>query len=351
MMLRSLLALMLLMCGASGIGSAQPGAPQTAMLRAARAFLQTLAPAQKAQAMFPFNSEERFRWFYTPVPRQGISLKEMTATQRQAALNLLRAGLSEKGYGKAQAIRKLEDVLRELEQGRAARDPELYFFTFFGEPSESGAWGWRYEGHHCSQNWTMVNGRSISGLAGSPQFFGANPAEVRSGPMKGTRALPAEEDLGRSLVKSLNPAQRAEAVLSAAAPAEILTGNQRQASIQEDKGIAYAKLSKEQQGTLLALIEEYLSAQPPAQARARLEKIRQAGLGNIRFAWMGGFADGEGHYYRVQGSTFLIEFDNTQNGANHIHCVWRDFHGDWGADLLAEHYRSSPHHQHTAGGH
>lgn len=348
MMLRLLLALMLLMSAASAMDSAQPGAPQSAMLDAARAFLKTLAPAQKAQAMFPFNSEERFRWFYTPVPRKGISLKEMTAPQKQAALNLLRSGLSEKGYGKAETIRKLEDVLRELQHGRGTvRDPELYFFTFFGEPSESGAWGWRYEGHHCSQNWTMVNGKSISGLAGSPQFFGANPAEVRSGPMKGTRALPAEEDLGRSLVKSLTPAQRAEAVLSSAAPDEILTNNQRQAAIQENKGIAYAKLSKEQQGTLLALIEEYLSAQPQALARARLEKVRKAGLDNIRFAWMGGFAEGEGHYYRVQGSTFLIEFDNTQNGANHIHCVWREFNGDWGADLLAQHYRNSPHHQHT----
>jgi len=350
-MLRSLLWL-LLMCGASVVAPAQAGAPQPAMLRAARAFLETLHPAQKSQAMFPFNSEERFRWFYTPVSRQGISLKEMTGPQKQAALNLLRAGLSEKGYGKAETIRRLEDVLRELEHGRGpARDPELYFFTFFGEPGASGAWGWRYEGHHCSQNWTIVNGKSISGLAGSPQFFGANPAEVRSGPMKGTRALAAEEDLGRSLVKSLTPAQRAEAVLSAAAPDEILTSNQRQAAIQEDRGIAYAKLSKDQQGTLLALIEEYLSAQPPAQARARLEKIRKAGLDNIRFAWMGGFAEGEGHYYRVQGSTFLIEFDNTQNHANHIHCVWRNFKGDWGADLLTEHYRNSPHHQNTAAGH
>src|SRR5439155_18622810 len=238
-------------------------APQSAMLHAARAFLGTLNPAEKSQAMFPFNSEERFRWFYTPVPRKGIALKEMTETQKTAALNLLRAGLSEKGYSKAETIRKLEEVLRELEQGHGpTRDPELYFFTFFGEPSESAAWGWRYEGHHCSQNWTMVNGKSISGLANSPQFFGANPAEVRSGPMKGTRVLAAEEDLGRSLVKSLSTAQSDEAIVSAAAPGDILTTNLRKAAIQEDKGIAYGKLTKDQQGTLLALIEEYLSAQP-----------------------------------------------------------------------------------------
>jgi hypothetical protein len=170
-------------------------------------------------------------------------------------------------------------------------------------------------------------------------------AEVRDGPMKGTRVLSAEEDLGRSLVKSLSTAQRTNAVLNPSAPSDILTSNQRKAAIQEDKGIAYSQLSKEQQGTLLALIEEYLGAQPRAQARERLEKIRHAGFDEIKFAWMGGLERGEGHYYRVQGSTFLIEYDNTQNNANHIHCVWRDFNGDWGEDLLAEHYRNSPHHR------
>jgi hypothetical protein len=189
-----------------------------------------------------------------------------------------------------------------------------------------------------------LKGQSIGS---SPQFFGANPAEVRDGPMKGMRVLSAEEDLARSLVKSFTPAQRAEAVLSATAPGDILTSNQRKAAIQEDRGIAYSKLSKDQQGTLLAVIEEYLGAQPLAQARQRLDKIRVAGFEQIKFAWMGGVEKGEGHYYRVQGKTFLIEYDNTQNGANHIHCVWRDFNGDWGQDLLAEHYRNSPHHQHA----
>jgi hypothetical protein len=341
---RLLLERLLLMCGPSMIASAQPRAPESGMLQAARAFLGTLDPTEKSQAMFPFNSEERFRWFYTPVARKGISLKEMSNTQQQAALALLRAGLSEKGYKKAQTIRQLEDVLRELERGSGpTRDPQLYFVTFFGQPSETESWGWRYEGHHCSQNWTIVNGKSIAGLANSPQFFGANPAKVHSGPMRGTRVLGAEEDLAWSLVKSLDAAQRAEAVLSAAAPADILTNNQRVAAIREDKGIPYVKLAKEQQGTLLALIEEYLSAQPQVPAQARLEKIRNAGLEHIKFAWMGGLDDGAGYYYRAQGSTFLIEFDNTQNDANHIHSVWRDFNGDWGQDLLAEHYRSSPH--------
>jgi hypothetical protein len=343
-MMRLLLALVLAP-GLAEIGAAQTAPPASTMLEAAGTFLATLDAAQKSKAVLPFNSEERFRWFYTPVSRKGIPLKELNASQRQAGLALLRAGLSEKGYTKAETIRKLEAVLRELEQDDGSRrNPDLYFFTFFGEPAANGAWGWRYEGHHCSQNWTIANGKSIGS---SPQFFGANPAEVREGPMKGTRVLSAEEDLGRSLVKSLSAAQRAEAVLSTSAPGDILTSNQRKAAIQEDKGVAYSKLSKEQQGTLLALIEEYLGAQPRAQARERLDKIRQAGFEQIKFAWMGGLEKGQGHYYRVQGSTFLIEYDNTQDSANHIHCVWRDFHGDWGEDLLAEHYRNSPHHQHA----
>src|SRR5713101_3135794 len=237
-MIRLLLALMLLPGLAESI-AAQTPAPASSMLDAGRAFLATLDPAQKSKTVYPFNSEERFRWFYTPVSRKGIPLKELNATQQKAALALLHAGLSEKGYIKAETIRKLEDLLRELEQGKGpARDPDLYFFTFFGEPDAKGAWGWRYEGHHCSQNWTIVNGQSIGG---SPQFFGANPAQVREGPMRGTRVLSAEEDLGRSLVKSLTAAQRTEAVINVAAPDNILTNNQRKAAIQDDKGVAYSQ--------------------------------------------------------------------------------------------------------------
>lgn len=336
------LATVLGLCLAHIAGAEAPPSASS-MLDAAHAFVATLNPAQKSKAMLPFNSDERFHWFYTPVSRKGVPLKELTALQQRAALALLHAGLSEKGYSKAETIRRLEDVLRELEQGKGpTRDPDLYFFTFFGEPSADGAWGWRYEGHHCSQNWTIVHGKSIGS---SPQFFGANPAEVHTGPMKGTRVLAAEEDLGRSLVKSLTSAQRADAVINLTAPNDIVTTNERRAAIQEDKGIAYNKLTKDQQGMLMALIEEYLSAQPRPQARERLDKLRQAGFDQIKFAWMGGLEKGEGHYYRVQGSTFLIEYDNTQNNANHVHCVWRDFKGDWGEDLLAAHYRNSPHHQ------
>ena len=337
-----LLPALLFVEGVAGTSARRTPANGSTMIEAARTFLAMLDPGQNAKAVLPFNSEERFRWFYTPVSRKGIPLKELKASQREAALALLRAGLSEKGYTKAETIRKLEGVLRELE-GNSGRDPDLYYFTFFGEPTANGAWGWRYEGHHCSQNWTILNGQSIGS---SPQFFGANPAEVRDGPMQGTRVLSAEEDLARSLVKSFSAEQRTEAVLSTTAPGDILTSNERKAAIQEDRGISYSKLGKDQQGTLLALIEEYLGVQPRAQAQQRLDRIRGVGFEQIKFAWMGGLEKGQGHYYRVQGKTFLIEYDNTQNGANHIHCVWRDFNGDWGQDLLAEHYHNSPHHQH-----
>jgi len=342
MMMRVVLVLALFAGAGTVWLSAQRRRPASAMADAAKAFLATLDTEQKAKATFPFNAEERLNWHFIPKERKGLPLKEMSPTQKKAALDLLRAGLSEKGYTKAETIRRLDEVLREMERDtRGVRDSEKYYFTVFGEPSETGTWGWRYEGHHCSQNWTLVNGRAI---ASSPQFFGANPAEVREGPMKGTRALAAEEDLARTLLKSLDETQRRAAVLAEKAPSDIITGAQRQAAIQEDKGIAYSALKKEQQGMLLAIIEEYANAQPPDLARARLEKIRAAGLDGIKFAWMGGMERGQGHYYRIQGSTFLIEYDNTQNNANHIHAVWRDFKGDFGMDLLAVHYQESPHH-------
>jgi hypothetical protein len=311
------------------------------MADAAQAFLASLDVARKAKAQLPFDAEERFNWHFTPVPRAGLPLKQMTPAQRQKAFALLQVGLSEKGYTKAEAIRALEPILAEIERDPVRRDPELYYVTIFGEPA-TATWGWRYEGHHVSQNWTIVDGRSI---ASTPQFFGSNPAEVRDGPKKGTRVLAAEEDLARALLDSLGEAQRASAVIDDEAPSDILTSNSRTAAIQEDRGIAYDALSTEQRGLLMALIDEYASAQPKALAAARLARIRDAGLSTVKFAWMGGRARGERHYYRVQGRTFLIEYDNTQNDGNHVHAVWRDFGGDWGTDLLAQHYKHSAHHK------
>lgn len=315
--------------------------PATSMASRAKEFLTTLDATQRTKAQLPFDTEERFNWHFVPRPRAGLSLKEMSAAQREAAFALLRAGLSEKGYTKAEAIRALEPVLAEIERNPARRDPDLYYLTIFGDPSH-GTWGWRYEGHHLSQNWTIVRGDSV---ASSPQFFGSNPAEVTSGPRKGTRVLGAEEDLARALVTTLSDSQRAKAVIARDAPDDILTGSARRAAIDGNRGIAHGELTPEQRGMLVAILDEYAGAQPRVLAQQRLDRIRAASLDRVTFAWMGGLARGEGHYYRVQGPTFLIEYDNTQNGANHVHAVWRDFQGDFGEDLLAAHYATSPHHR------
>ena len=308
---------------------------------AARDFLAALGTEKAKKARYAFDSAERFNWHFVPKERNGVSFKEMTPEQRQAALTLLRVGVSAEGVKRLETIRQLENVLHEMEQGRGPlRDPDLYFVTVFGEPSDRGAWGWRYEGHHVSLQWTMRDGNVV---ATTPQFIGANPAEVREGPMKGTRLLAKEEDLGYALLNALTDAQRQEALISPAAPDDILTGASRRAAIQEDRGIACAHLTEPQKKLLMQLIAQHAALQFPELARKRIAAINSAGLDAVKFAWMGGRERGQGHYYRIQGKTFLIEFDNTQNAANHIHTVWRDFTDDFGPDLLADHYHASPH--------
>jgi hypothetical protein len=309
------------------------------MRDAVLAFLAVLGPEQRARAVKDFASPRRLDWHYVPREREGLPLKQMTSDQKSAALALLRAGLSEKGYSKAETIRQLETVLRELE-GRAYRDPDLYYFTIFGDPSTGEPWGWRYEGHHLSQNWTIVGERA---LATSPQFFGANPGEVRTGPLRGARPLAAEEDLARALVRSLDGSQAKAAIVGKIAPRDIISAAVRRAELLEDRGVAYQSLHESQANALSVLVEEHASALSPVLARERMARLRGAGMGLVKFAWMGGLEKGQGHYYRIQGPTFLVEYDNTQNEANHVHTVWRDFDGDFGLDLLEDHYRRSQH--------
>ena len=328
----------------AGAGSRLEAADALAgeLASSAKAFVASLDEAHRAKVQLAFDSDERFNWFYVPKDREGLPLKQMTASQQQAALKLLQVGLSQKGYSKAETIRHLDTVLAEMEKDPVRRDIEKYYLTIFGEPSATGTWGMRWEGHHLSLHWTIVNGTAI---ATTPQFFGSNPAEVRAGPKRGTRALHAEEDLARALVTALTDAQRAVAIVAPAAPNDLLTTNTRKAAILENTGLAYADMTTAQRGMLLALIEEYASAQPKALAAERVEKLTKAGLDAIKFAWMGGIEKGALHYYRVQGPTFLIEYDCVQNQGNHIHAVWREFDGDFGLDLLEQHYRKSAHHQ------
>jgi len=333
-------AAVLLALGA-GVRVTEQGRPETAMARAAESFLKTLDAAQKAKLQFPFDSEERFNWHFIPRVRKGLPLAEMTPPQREAAFALLKTGLSASGFTRAETIRNLELVLRAIEN-RNSRDPEQYFFTVFGTPGAQ-AWAWRYEGHHLSQNWTVAAGKAV---ATSPAFFGASPAVVLDGPMKGTRALPAEADLAWALLDGLEGPSRAKAVVAGAAPADIITANSRRASILDPVGVSARDLNAREKGMLMRLIETHASAQQTALADARLAAIKAAGFDNVRFAWIGATtnAPGAAHYYRIQGPTFLIEYDNTQNNANHQHIVWRDFNGDFGADVLAAHYAADPQH-------
>ena len=308
------------------------------MADTANHFLSALTSEERAKAAFPFQEEERFRWHYTPIPRKGLPLKEMTPPVKHLAQALLNAGLSQSGYIKATTIISLEDILRILENDSGERrNAEGYFFSVFGEPSENGVWSYRVEGHHLSLHFTIVNGK----VAGSPSFLGANPAEVRQGPRKGLRALAKEEDLARELLQALDAQQRDWAMVSKTAYKDILTEASRKASLEgQPSGLSAAKMNPKQRELLRAVVEEYTDNVPEQLAQARREQLKKAGT-SLYFAWAGGTERGEPHYYRVQAPTFLIEYDNTQNNANHIHSVWRDFDGDFGLDLLKMHYQTS----------
>ncbi len=308
----------------------------TAIVAASNKFVGSLNATQSEKARFAFDDEERLNWHFIPRPRQGVTLKELNNAQLGAARELLQALFSAKGFQKTENVRDLENVLAVLEpNGPFVRDPDIYYLTVFGTPSMQGSWAMRYEGHHLAFNWTFVEG---SGIASTPQFFGSNPAEVRSGEKQGTRVLAAEEDMARRLVKSLNASQLRAALIPGEAPRDIFSAAQKKTGALEDIGISYAQLDQQQQGLLLAVIEEVASTQPEVLARERLQTIQDEGIGEVKFAWIGGRDRGDAHYYRIQGKSFLIEYDNTQNDANHIHLVWRDFEGDFGRDLIRLHY-------------
>lgn len=310
----------------------------TVMVQAAQHFIDSLTPEQKAKALMSFDDEKRFDWHFIPKERKGLPLREMQPYQQRLATALLSAGLSQQGFIKAQTIMSLEDVLRILEKDNGERrNPEKYYFTLFGTPAANGTWGYCVEGHHLSQNYTVVNGR----IADTPSFFGANPAEVKEGPRKGLRALAQEEDFGRDLMKSLDGGQQKTALVQAEAYKDIITANSRKAALEgQPNGLSASKMNQAQFDKLMALLEVYADNMPPQEAQQRMDKVKQAGK-NIYFAWAGGIERGAPHYYRVQAQSFLIEYDDTQNDANHIHSVWRDYNGDFGLDLLKMHYQTS----------
>jgi hypothetical protein len=350
------LCLVVLVIAAAAAGSMiAAGRSASSMADAATRLLSSLTAEQRQQAAFAFEGDERMHWHFIPTenfPRKGLLIRSMTVPQRKLAHDLLKAGLSQRGYLTATSIMDLETVLKALEAAERAaatqppratpleRDPEKYFFSVFGTPSTKDAWGWRVEGHHVSLHFTVVNGTMV---ASSPSFFGSNPAEVREGPKKGLRILGAEEDAARALLQALDATQRAKAIIDTTAPGDMVTMAKVDINPLSPSGLDVGAMTAPQRDLLMKLLDVYIGKMAADIAEGRMARVRTAGIEKIAFAWAGETERGKKHYYRVQGPTFLIEYDNTQNDGNHIHSVWRDFNGDFGRDLLREHLRSVAH--------
>lgn len=310
------------------------------MAAAANSLIASLADGQKSKAVFPFDDDHRLGWHFIPMERKGLPLKEMEPEQLHLTTALLASSLSGSGLAKASSIMSLEKVLQVIEgpNRRFPRDPELYFVSIFGEPGPGKSWGWRFEGHHLSLSFTVADGVHISA---TPSMMGTNPGIVLDGPHQGLQVLADEENLGRELAKSLTDEQRKQAVIADKAPEDIVTTNLRKITPLEPAGVGWKDLDESQRKLVWKLVEIYVRRARHDVADVDLKKITDAGQENIYFAWAGGVDRGQGHYYRIQGPTFLIEYDNTQNNANHIHCVYRDFTEDFGEDLLKRHYEES----------
>ncbi len=314
---------------------AKETSPTPPCAAAASQFLDSLDPAQRTKASMPLDAADRENFRYTPQEnRSGLPLKEMTDGQREAAIKLLESALSEKGKLKVTQIMSLESILAETDKRIGFRDSNKYFVSIFGTPGDPKGWGWRFEGHHVSLSFTLVEGKKVSL---TPSFLGSNPGEVREGPRVGLRVLAAEEELSRTLVTTLLSDGKSAVVFSEKPPAEVLSGESRKVAVLEPVGLPTNEMSETQRKGLIQLISEYTGRYRKEFAEADMAKIEKAGIDQIRFGWSGGTKPGEAYYYRIQGPTFLMEACNVQNNANHVHAVWRDFEGDHGRDILAEH--------------
>lgn len=304
----------------------------------ANAFLKLLDNDLKSQIQFSFDDVERFNWHYVPRGREGVSLHDLSQPQLDAALELLKASLSVQGYKKATDVISLETVLREVENRPTDdpyRDPKKYYFSIFGPPAKNAPWGWRLEGHHLSLNFSTLDNKLQSS---TPSFMGSNPATVPSGSRKGTQILKDESALGFSLVNAFSPAQLKTVVVSVDAYPDILSENKRKAGLLNPAGISYREMTEQQRKLFMALLDVYVKNYELGFSTTLMNKIKKSGIENLSFAWAGSLKPGRGHYYRIQGPMLLIEFDNTQNNANHIHTVVRDLTNDFAEDILREHY-------------
>jgi hypothetical protein len=336
---------LLLLCLAATAGGAfaqdgphPSGAAAARMRAAAERVLAGLPAAAREKVARPFDDGDRTDWHYTPRSRNGVALKELDAQGRDAVHALLKEALSATGYRKVVNIVELELVLRELETFGLMRDPERYHLTIYGTPGATAAWGWRFEGHHVSLNFTLAGDRMA---VDAPSFLGANPANVPRGPKAGLRVLAAEEDEARALLGSLRDAQRREAIFDTRTFGDIVTGNAAKVDPLQPVGITASSMTDAQRAQLVKLVEVHAATFAPGLAQARMARVKEGGIDKIRFGWAGATERGKPHYYRVQGPLFLIEYDASQGGGNHIHAVWRDFTGDFGRDLLREHYENA----------
>lgn len=326
------------------LGILHLGMAQNTPATLASKLLNSMDAAQKEKALLKQDDERRTQWHFFPpsmFKREGITLNELNDEQKELFHQLLHQYLSETGYAKTMNVFTLEGVLRELSGDPVYRDPGNYFLTFYGEPNDETPWSWSFEGHHVSLNFT-ADGDKVSYV---PLFFGANPAIVREGSQKGHRSLVNEEDMGLKLINLLTPKQQKVAiVMPEGTYNDIRSLNKSEIDPFPIEGLAVSEMDPVQQKLLFGLIKEYISAVPREVAEIRLGNVQSEDLKDIHFVWAGGKELGKKHYYRIQGKTFLIEFDNSQNDANHIHAVWRDYDGDFGRDLIREHYATSAHH-------
>ena len=326
-------------------GTSPPGPEETVtleapsaspMLGAWQALASRLSPEQMQAAEFSFDDPIRHEWFYTPVDRVGLRIGDLDADQMTDLRTLLDDGLGANGTEQAFKIVQLEELLFSTSGGREMRNPGNYYLMMFGEPTTEGSWAWRFEGHHFSTSFTIVDNHLVSG---TPAFFGGNPALVPedSEVHAGLSPFSREQDLGFELLNSFDEGQRARVILAGEAPQDILTENFQRAEMGAPEGISVADINDVQHAIFKELMGVYGNRMNPALHDYQMAKIRQAGVERVHFAWAGSTEPGEGHYYRIQGPTFVIEYDNTQNNANHIHSVWRDFEDDFGYEPLRQH--------------
>ena len=347
--MRTILILIVLITVATPLATStqdgsNPISASDTIVEAANHFLSLLSEDQREQAHFPFESDERTFWNFLPLTgqRKGLSLDDMSNEQRIAMHGLLQATLSAEGYLKVTAIQQLERWLGEITNRPDYRNPGAYYLSVFGTPATDGVWGWRYEGHHLSMNISMINGE----ISATPTFFGTNPGQVRETVFAGLEILHEEIGLARQLMYSFDEAQQKEALIADKAPREIITGNDRVAILDHFEGIPYRDMNPQQQKLLMLLVSTYAHNLEADIAIDQLSRIREAGIDNLYFSWAGSFSPTEGHYFRIHGPKTLIEYDNVQGNANHVHTVWRDLENDFGRDLsaLRQHYDHSDHH-------